>query len=80
VHPADGEYALTTVFIRTDTYDYIRSLIDTVLTDFTGIYFPYDEIDMDSVVGELHNADMIRRYKTGQDGEKHGFIWISKGV
>lgn len=45
VTPADGEYALTTVLIRTDTYDYIRSLIDTVLTDFTGIYFPNDEIE-----------------------------------
>jgi hypothetical protein len=41
----DGEYALTTVYIRTDTYDYIRALIDTVLTDFTGIYFPNDEIE-----------------------------------
>lgn len=43
--PPDGQYALTTVYIRTDTYDYIRSLIDTVLTDFTGIYFPNDEIE-----------------------------------
>lgn len=43
--------------------------------------FPYDDdINIDSVVAELHHADMIRRYKTGFDGEKHGFIWIRNFV
>jgi len=40
----NGVYPLTTIVVRTDTYDYIRSLIDAVSIDFTGIDFPNDEI------------------------------------
>ena len=41
----NGTYPLTTVVVRTDTYDYIRSLIDAVSIDFTGLEFPNDEIE-----------------------------------
>lgn len=41
----NGTYPLTTVIVRTDTYDYIRSLIDAISVDFTGIEFPNSEIE-----------------------------------
>jgi hypothetical protein len=41
----NGVYPLTTVSVRTDTYEYIRSLIDAVSLDFTGLEFPNDEIE-----------------------------------
>ena len=41
----NGTYPLTTVYARVDTYDYIRSLIDAVSVDFTGIEFPNADIE-----------------------------------
>lgn len=41
----NGTYPLTTVYARVDTYDYIRSLIDAVSVDFTGIEFPNTDIE-----------------------------------
>lgn len=40
-----GTYALTTIFVRTDTYDFVRSLIDSTMVDFIGIAFANDEIE-----------------------------------
>jgi hypothetical protein len=36
----DGTYTDVTVSVRTDTYDYIRSLINSVFSDFVGLDFP----------------------------------------
>lgn len=36
----NGTYSSVTVTVRTDTYDYVRSLIDGVFSDFMGIDFP----------------------------------------
>lgn len=47
----NGTYALTTITVRTDTYDYIRQLLDDILIDFTGIAFPNDEIEPGLSVG-----------------------------
>lgn len=41
----DGTYKNSTITVRTDTYDYIRSLIDSVSTDFTGADFPNTYIE-----------------------------------
>ena len=41
----NGTYPLTTIYARVDTYDYIRSLIDAVSVDFTGIEFPNADIE-----------------------------------
>jgi len=41
----DGTYIGATVFVRVDTYDYVRQLIDEVLTDFSGTSFPNSEIE-----------------------------------
>lgn len=48
--------------------------------------FPYDDLDCETLVVELHRQDMIRRYpagkRNGEPGksesavEKHGYIWI----
>lgn len=35
--------------------------------------FPYDDVEVEALAGELHDKDMIRRYSTG---DKHGYIWI----
>lgn len=40
-----GTYPLTTVYARVDTYDYIRSLLDAISLDFTGIEFPNSDIE-----------------------------------
>ena len=42
---ANGTYALTTLYVRTDAYDYMRQLIDAALVDFVNISFPNDEIE-----------------------------------
>lgn len=36
----DGTYTKVTVSVRTDTFDYVRGLLDGMFTDFTGIDFP----------------------------------------
>jgi len=41
----NGTYTLSTVYIRTDSYDYMRQLLDSTLIDFTNIDFPNDEIE-----------------------------------
>jgi hypothetical protein len=41
----NGTYSQTTVYIRTDAYDYMRQLIDETLADFTNIIFPNNEIE-----------------------------------
>jgi hypothetical protein len=40
-----GTYPLTTITVNTDTYDWVRSLIDSVLTDFTNLEFSNSEIE-----------------------------------
>jgi hypothetical protein len=47
----NGTYALTTITVRTDTYDYIRQLLDDILIDFAGVEFPNDEIEPAIAVG-----------------------------
>jgi len=41
----NGTYTLTTLYVRSDAYDYMRQLIDSALVDFTNIEFPNDEIE-----------------------------------
>lgn len=40
----DGTYLNSDIFIRTNTYDYVRSLVNAVSKDFYGTYFPNTEI------------------------------------
>ena len=41
----NGTYVLSTVYIRTDSYDYMRQLVDSTLVDFINIDFPNNEIE-----------------------------------
>jgi len=41
----NGEYIDVTVYVRVDTYDYVRQLVDEILSDFSGITFPNTEIE-----------------------------------
>jgi hypothetical protein len=41
----NGTYPLTTILVRTDTYDWVRSLIDSVMQDFTSQEFANTEIE-----------------------------------
>jgi len=41
----DGVFADITVTVRSDTYDYIRTLIDSVFSDFVGTEFPNTYIE-----------------------------------
>lgn len=41
----NGTYAGVTVYVRVDTYDYVRQLLDEVLVDFSGISFPNTDIE-----------------------------------
>ena len=41
----NGTYPLITITVNTDTYDWVRSLIDSVLTDFTNLEFANTEIE-----------------------------------
>lgn len=40
-----GSYTGLTVTVRTDTFDYVRQLLDTIAIDFTNIDFPNTEIE-----------------------------------
>ena len=53
----DGVYPLTTVSVRADTYDYIRSMVDSVFDDFVGIDFPNTYIEP----GISYNYEIIER-------------------
>ncbi len=41
----DGTYEGITVIVRADTYDYVRSLIDGVFSDFVGVDYPNNYIE-----------------------------------
>jgi hypothetical protein len=40
----NGDYSLVTLYVRTNTYDYVRSIINAMSDDFSGIDFSTDEI------------------------------------
>lgn len=53
----DGTYKLVTVSVRADTYDYVRSMIDSVFADFVGIDFPNNYIEP----GISYNFEIIEK-------------------
>ena len=40
-----GSYSGLTVTVRTDTFDYVRQVLETMNVDFTNVEFPNDEIE-----------------------------------
>lgn len=47
----NGTYTLSTLYVRTDAYDYMRQLLDSTMVDFINIEFPNDEIEPGITVG-----------------------------
>jgi hypothetical protein len=41
----NGTYVGVTVYVRVDTYDYVRQLLDEILVDFSDITFPNTDIE-----------------------------------
>jgi len=48
----NGNYSSVTVTVRTNTYDYVRSLINAMADDFSGIEFATDEIQPAKIITE----------------------------
>lgn len=67
----DGTYTGVTVSVRTDTYDYIRSLVTAVFDDFVGADFPnvYIEpgLSLDFDISEREVSDGIATITTSED-------------
>ena len=57
----DGTYTGVTVSVRTDTYDYIRSLVTSVFDDFVGTDFPNVYIEP----GISYSFDIVQRAVQG---------------
>lgn len=57
----DGTYTGVTVSVRTDTYDYIRSLVTSVFDDFVGTDFPNVYIEP----GISYGFDIVQRALQG---------------
>lgn len=66
----DGTYVRATITVRTDTFDYVRGLLDGMFTDFTGIDFPniYIEpgVSYPNDVTNMHVQYGKARLKTAQ--------------
>jgi hypothetical protein len=70
---ADGVYPLTTVSVRVDTYDFVRSLIDSVFADFVGIDFPNIYIEPGlSYKYEIIQKEAFEGVATLKTAEPHG--------
>jgi hypothetical protein len=48
----NGNYSSVTVTVRTNTYDYVRSLINAMSDDFSGVEFANDEIQPAKIITE----------------------------
>ena len=68
----DGTYPSTTVSVRVDTYDYVRSMVDAVFKDFVGIDFPNSYIEPGvSYNYEIIQKDVIDGVATLKTAEPH---------
>lgn len=71
----NGTYSLTTLYVRTDAYDYMRQLIDATLADFTNIDFPNDEIEPATVVRyTISNKQLLDNVVTLTTSTEHNLI------
>ena len=71
----DGEYIDVTVYVRVDTYDYVRQLLDEILADFSGITFPNTEIEPSQRTDlALTNKALTDNVATFTTTSAHGLI------
>jgi hypothetical protein len=71
----DGTYIDVTVYVRVDTYDYVRQLIDEILSDFSGITFPNTEIEPSQRTDiAITNKALTSNVATFTTASAHGLI------
>lgn len=71
----EGTYLDATVYVRVDTYDYVRQLVDEVLADFSGTTFANTEIEpaaTDSI--QITNKELSANVATITTATDHGII------
>lgn len=70
-----GTYLDATVYVRVDTYDYVRQLVDEVLIDFSGTTFPNTEIEPASTESiAITNKALSANVATMTTSTAHGII------
>jgi hypothetical protein len=71
----NGTYLNATVYVRVDTYDYIRQLLDTMAIDYTNIDFPNEEIEPGkSNKIEIATTQVASNVATITTVESHGLL------
>jgi len=71
----DGVYYDVTVSIQTDTYEYIRNLIDGVFKDFIGIEFPNQYLEPGIVTStNITNVTAANGFAEIETEEPHGLV------
>lgn len=71
----DGTYIDVTVYVRVDTYDFIRQLVDEVLSDFSGTSFPNFEIEPALRTDvQITNKQLTGNVATFTTADPHGLI------
>jgi hypothetical protein len=70
-----GTYLDVTVYVRVDTYDYVRQLVDEVLADFSGTTFANIEIEPASTTSvTISNKALTSNVATITTSTAHGII------
>jgi hypothetical protein len=70
-----GTYLDVTVYVRVDTYDYVRQLVDEVLVDFSGTTFANIEIEPASTTSvTISNKALTSNVATMVTSTAHGII------
>jgi hypothetical protein len=71
----DGTYIDVTIYVRVDTYDYVRQLIDEILSDFSGTTFPNTEIEPSQRLDlAVTNKALTGNVATFTTASAHGLI------
>jgi hypothetical protein len=70
-----GTYLDVTVYVRVDTYDYVRQLVDAVLVDFSGTTFANTDIEPASTTSiTISNKALTSNVATMTTSTDHGII------
>ena len=70
-----GTYLDVTVYVRVDTYDYVRQLVDAVLVDFSGTTFANTDIEPASTTSiTISNKALTSNVATMITSTDHGII------
>jgi hypothetical protein len=71
----NGTYIDVTIYVRVDTYDYVRQLVDEILSDFSGTTFPNTEIEPSQRLDlAVTNKALTGNVATFTTASAHGLI------